>query len=128
MLSQPDCPVISRLGRLEEVDGVGLERLSLHPGVPKYRDLRFDFAIATSSDFGAQQHRGRTGQTLDGLVQTVSRKCPGLSDGSRETQVLLSLDLGYLDKNQTECLLSATAEVGRILNGLLASLPNRSGH
>ncbi|MFZ0277647.1 MAG: four helix bundle protein [Candidatus Sulfotelmatobacter sp.] len=44
-----------------------------------------------------------------------------------ETQILVAQDLGYLDKNQSECLLSATAEVGRILNGLLASLPKRIG-
>jgi len=44
-----------------------------------------------------------------------------------ETQILIAGDLGYLDQNQSECLLSAAAEVGRILNGLLASLPKRSG-
>ncbi len=44
-----------------------------------------------------------------------------------ETQILVAQNLGHLDKNQTECLLSAAAEVGRILNGLLASLPKRSG-
>ena len=44
-----------------------------------------------------------------------------------ETQILVAQDLGYFDQNQSEALLSATAEVGRILNGLLASLPKRSG-
>ena len=44
-----------------------------------------------------------------------------------ETQILIAQDLGYLDHNQTECLLNAAAEVGRILNGLLAPLPKRSG-
>jgi four helix bundle protein len=42
-----------------------------------------------------------------------------------ETQVLIAKDLGYLDQNQSETLQSAAAEVGRILNGLLASLPGR---
>jgi four helix bundle protein len=42
-----------------------------------------------------------------------------------ETQILIAQDLGYLNQDQTDCLLSAAAEVGRILNGLLASLPNR---
>jgi len=42
-----------------------------------------------------------------------------------ETQILIARDLGYLDQDQSDCLLSAAAEVGRILNGLLASLPNR---
>jgi four helix bundle protein len=44
-----------------------------------------------------------------------------------ETQILVAQDLGYLEQNQSQSLLSATAEVGRILNGLLASLPKRSG-
>jgi four helix bundle protein len=43
-----------------------------------------------------------------------------------ETQILVAQDLGYFEQNQSEALLSATAEVGRILNGLLASLPKRS--
>lgn len=42
-----------------------------------------------------------------------------------ETQILIARDLGYLDDHVSETLLDATAEVGRILNGLLASLPNR---
>ena len=42
-----------------------------------------------------------------------------------ETQVLIAQALGYVDQCQSEKLLSMTAEVGRILNGLLASLPNR---
>jgi four helix bundle protein len=42
-----------------------------------------------------------------------------------ETQILIARDLDYLNQNQSDCLLSAAAEVGRILNGLLAPLPNR---
>jgi four helix bundle protein len=45
-----------------------------------------------------------------------------------ETQILVARDLGYLEQNQSDSLLSDTAEVGRILNGLLASLPKRSGY
>ncbi len=41
-----------------------------------------------------------------------------------ETQILVAQEPGYLDKDKSECLLSAAAEVGRILNGLLASLRN----
>ena len=44
-----------------------------------------------------------------------------------ETQILIARDLGYLEQNQGDALLSDAAEVGRILNGLLASLPKRSG-
>jgi four helix bundle protein len=39
-----------------------------------------------------------------------------------ETQILISKELGYLEHDQSEHLLSASAEVGRILNGLLNSL------
>jgi four helix bundle protein len=42
-----------------------------------------------------------------------------------ETQIVIARDLGYLERHASENLLSAAAEVGRILNGLLASLPNR---
>src|SRR5271170_1078987 len=38
-----------------------------------------------------------------------------------ETQILVARDLGYLEQNQSDSLLTAAAEVGRILNGLLAS-------
>lgn len=39
-----------------------------------------------------------------------------------ETQILISQELGYLGHDQSESLLSSSAEVGRILNGLLNSL------
>jgi four helix bundle protein len=42
-----------------------------------------------------------------------------------ETQVLLAQELGYLERDESDSLLNTSAEVGRILNGLLNSLPNR---
>jgi four helix bundle protein len=39
-----------------------------------------------------------------------------------ETQILVAKDLNYLEQNQTETLLRATAELGRMLNGLIAAL------
>jgi four helix bundle protein len=42
-----------------------------------------------------------------------------------ETQVLIAQELGYLEQTQSDLLLKDTAEVGRILNGLLASLPGK---
>jgi four helix bundle protein len=39
-----------------------------------------------------------------------------------ETQILIARDLGHLENDQSETLLAAASEVGRILNGLLASL------
>jgi four helix bundle protein len=45
-----------------------------------------------------------------------------------ETYILLGQELGYLERDQSESLLAATAEVGRILNGLLNSLGRTAGH
>jgi len=42
-----------------------------------------------------------------------------------ETQILIAQGLGYLERNESERLLSVAAEAGRILNGLLNSLPSR---
>lgn len=39
-----------------------------------------------------------------------------------DTQILLATELGYLAKNQCDALLNSTAEVGRMLNGLINSL------
>jgi four helix bundle protein len=45
-----------------------------------------------------------------------------------ETYILLGQELGYLERDQSESLLPGTAEVGRILNGLLNSLGRAAGH
>jgi four helix bundle protein len=42
-----------------------------------------------------------------------------------ETQLLIAQSLGYLEPSKSEGLLQQSAEVGRVLNGLLRSLPNR---
>lgn len=42
-----------------------------------------------------------------------------------ETQVLLAQELGYMEFNESENLLRLSAEVGKILNGLLNALPSR---
>ena len=39
-----------------------------------------------------------------------------------ETQVLISQNLGYTRREQTKNILEATAELGKILNGLIASI------
>jgi four helix bundle protein len=44
-----------------------------------------------------------------------------------ETQFIIARNLGYLAKIELENILSLTAEVGRILNGLMASLRNEHG-
>ena len=45
-----------------------------------------------------------------------------------ETYILLAQGLGYLQLDQSEGLLVGTAEVGKILNGLLNSLGRPTGH
>ncbi len=45
-----------------------------------------------------------------------------------ETYILLARELAYLEHDQSESLLSRTAEVGKILNGLLNSLGRPTGH
>jgi four helix bundle protein len=42
-----------------------------------------------------------------------------------ETQILIARNLGYIDDEDLPALLNLSAEVGRILNGLLASLRNK---
>lgn len=44
-----------------------------------------------------------------------------------ETQILLSEDFGYVEKTQSQKLLQRTAELARILHGLLRSLRIRMG-
>ena len=43
-----------------------------------------------------------------------------------ETQLQIAENLGYLPKEQTAALMQSCAEVGRILNGLLASVSRQS--
>jgi four helix bundle protein len=43
-----------------------------------------------------------------------------------ETQLQIAENLGYLQKEQTSLLLQSCAEVGRILNGLLASVSKQA--
>lgn len=45
-----------------------------------------------------------------------------------ETCILLAQELNYLESNQCEKLLAGTAEVGKILNGLLNSLGRVTNH
>jgi four helix bundle protein len=45
-----------------------------------------------------------------------------------ETCILLAQELNYLESDQCERLLAGSAEVGKILNGLLNSLGRSPGH
>jgi four helix bundle protein len=45
-----------------------------------------------------------------------------------ETYILLAQELNYVETDQSESLLARTAEVGKILNGLLNSLGRVTNH
>jgi four helix bundle protein len=73
-------------------------------------------AVSIPSNIAEGQGRQTTGEF---------RQFLGHARGSlleTETQILLSERLEYLDHKTTEMLLNQAAELGRILNGLMASL------
>ena len=61
------------------------------------------------------------GRRLPGDFQYFLRNARG-SLLELETQILISGNLGYLQGHEVEDLLKRSAEVGRILNGLIASI------
>jgi len=44
-----------------------------------------------------------------------------------ETQLLIAEDLGYMDQRVSQSLFSTAAELGRVLNGLIASIHVKAG-
>jgi four helix bundle protein len=80
-------------------------------------------AISVPSNIAEGQARLSTGEF---------RQFLGHARGSLmevETQIIIAQELGYLETDQSENLLRGAAEVGRMLNGLLNSLPiRRTGH
>ncbi len=73
-------------------------------------------AVSVPSNIAEGQARLSTGEFKHFL---------GLARGSLvevETQILIATELGYLARDDSESLLDLSAEVGRILNGLLKSL------
>ena len=73
-------------------------------------------AVSVPSNIAEGQGRQTTGEF---------RQFLGQARGSlleTETQILLSERLGFLDHKSAEVLLTQASEVGRVLNGLLASL------
>ncbi len=73
-------------------------------------------AVSVPSNIAEGQARRSTGE----FKQFLGNAKGSLAEV--ETQVLISRDLGYLENHVTEKLLEATAEIGRMLNGLLAAL------
>ncbi|HZQ94922.1 MAG TPA: four helix bundle protein [Candidatus Sulfotelmatobacter sp.] len=65
--------------------------------------------IAEGHEHATGDYRNFLGHALGALMEI-------------ETQLLLSEDLSYLEKQKAECLLARTAELAKILHGLSRSL------
>lgn len=75
-------------------------------------------AVSVPSNIAEGQARLTTGEFKQFLGQARG------SLMELETQIVISRELGYLASAESAVLLSSAAEVGRMLNGLLTSLPN----
>jgi four helix bundle protein len=76
-------------------------------------------AVSVPSNIAEGQARRSTGE----FKQFLGNARGSLTEV--ETQILIARDLGYMEQNQGETLLGAAAEIGRMLNGLLAALESR---
>jgi len=73
-------------------------------------------AVSVPSNIAEGQARRSTGE----FKQFLGNARGSLTEV--ETQILIARDLGYLEQYRVETLLGAAAEIGRMLNGLLAAL------
>ena len=69
---------------------------------------------------------GQARLTTVEFKQSLGHACGSLMEV--ETYILLAQELSYLESDQSESLLARTAEVGKILNGLLNSLGRVTNH
>ena len=76
-------------------------------------------AVSIPSNIAEGQGRATKGE----FIQFLCHARGSLYEA--ETQVVISRNLGYLTLEQQESLLVALAELGRILNGLIASLQQK---
>ena len=73
-------------------------------------------AVSVPSNIAEGQGRRTTSDFLRHLSIAYGSLC------EVETQILIAHRLGYIDQDTTRKLLSGSAEIGRLINGLLASL------
>lgn len=116
-------PVVSRSYCVAKSHGLGTCRLLLHSDVSKTEtcglvsQLR-RAAVSVPSNIAEGHARQSTGEF---------RQFLGHASGSLmeiETQILIAERLGYVDSTKSIPLLERTAEIGKILNGLLRALPS----
>jgi four helix bundle protein len=73
-------------------------------------------AVSVPSNIAEGSGRRSTGEFTQFLGHAYGSLC------ELETQVLIAGNLGYLNQQNSSSFLERTAEVGRIVNGLLSSL------
>ena len=76
-------------------------------------------AVSVASNIAEGQARLSTGEFRQFLGQARG------SLMEAETQILVAAELGYLKLHESDFLLQRTAEIGRMISGLLRSLPAR---
>jgi four helix bundle protein len=109
------------LGRLEKVDDVSVRHRSQHAAFPKpetyglVSQLR-RAAVSVPSNIAEGHARLSTGAFKQSLGQARG------SLMEVETYILVARELGYLEHESSDNLLSSSAELRKILNGLRNSL------
>jgi four helix bundle protein len=76
-------------------------------------------AVSIPSNIAEGQGKGYTNDFLRHLAYAAGSLCES------ETQVIIAQRLGYLTPDAATELLQASAEIGRMLNGLVASLERK---
>ena len=76
-------------------------------------------AVSIPSNIAEGQGKGTTGEFKSFLGHAKG------SLAELETQILIAKNLKYLSENEADNLLSSSAEVGRILNGLFSALKKK---
>jgi four helix bundle protein len=78
-------------------------------------------AVSIPSNIAEGKGRGRTGHFVNHLIIALG------SEAELQTQLELSVRLGFITAARTQPLLDAASEIGRMLNGLIASLEASKG-